>query len=424
MRLVNRKGIDDSKWEQGAAPRKAARPAEAVVDPALLSRAVATGLRVQPARVMALQRAAGNHAVVDTVTSGPRAGSTAVGRSPLVVQRDDQPPGPATPATGGPVADAAGTTGAAPDPTGPTVPGGSGTMAAPPRTQGVQLGGGDESSVSPEAQLSSDGNTVTLAVVAHNFNARSGRVLDILHEPGISIQVTPGNAPQPVIQAAIAALNAHIQSHGNDLVEISVSPQVQAGPGGVSASVQAQAEVHITATFSMTVSSTLSAAGHGASPDPSQVRVGGGGGVDLLWQPISIGTLFHLDSGGPERDRGPQIDVDALRADAKVINWVAGQLSAADFTSRAAGELDYRTMVTQLLDVMRGASGDTAEWIMHGMPPAAQLPAGLSAGLRRAAQLLAQASPELAHVHLVRVSVMAFDAQGSEHVVRWIPLGL
>ena len=43
---------------------------------------------------------------------------------------------------------------------------------------------------------------------------------------------------------------------------------------------------------------------------------------------------------------------------------------------------------------------------------------------RRAAQLLAQASPELARVHLVRVSVMAFDAQGSEHVVRRIPLAL
>jgi hypothetical protein len=81
-------------------------------------------------------------------------------------------------------------------------------------------------------------------------------------------------------------------------------------------------------------------------------------------------------------------------------------------------------MVTQLLDVMRGAGGDTAEWIMHGMPPANQLPTGLSGGLRRAAQLLAQASPELAHVRMVRVSVMAFDTQGSEHVVRWIPLGL
>jgi hypothetical protein len=188
--------------------------------------------------------------------------------------------------------------------------------------------------------------------------------------------------------------------------------------------VQAQAEVHITATFSMTVSSTLSAAGHSDTPDPSQVRLGGGGGVDLLWQPISIGTLFHLDSAGQDRDHGPQLDYDALRADAKVINWVAGQLSAADFTSRAAGELDYRTMVTQLLDVMRGAGGDTAEWIMHGMPPANQLPTGLSGGLRRAAQLLAQASPELAQVRMVRVSVMAFDAQGSEHVVRWIPLGL
>ena len=79
----------------------------------------------------------------------------------------------------------------------------------------------------------------------------------------------------------------------------------------------------------------------------------------------------------------------------------------------------------QLYNVMRGASGDTVEWIMHGMPPANQLPPGLRVGLQRAAQLLAQANPSLAAIHLIRVSVMAADETGDgEHVIRWIPVVL
>ncbi len=430
MSVPNRASVprrtDEPEGGPASAGRRAPDADAAPRVPALLERGASAGAPVVPAGILSMQRAAGNIAVAGAFAAARSAGTpsappqSASGRG-AVVQRD----APAPP-TGTPGADAgSGATagaGTAPAPDGPTVPGGSGTMAAPPRTQAVSTGDGN--AVGPEGQLSADANSVTLTVVAHNFNVHSGRVLDILHEPGISIQVSPGSAPQPVIQAAIAALDAHIRSHGDDLVEISLSPQVQAGPGGVTASVQAQAEIHITASFSMTVSSTISATGAGGTPDPSQVRVGSAGGVDLLWQPISIGTLFHLDSGSPERPQGGQIDYDALRADAKVISWVAGQLSPADFRSRASGDLDDQTMVTQLYDVMRGATGDAVDWVMHGMPPADQLPAGLASGLRRAAQLLAQANPALAHVRMVRVSVMAFDPQGAEHVVRLIPLSL
>ena len=333
----------------------------------------------------ALQHTVGNGAVAELVAQG---GATAVQRRAATVQRDPPTGGSGgAPAGGG---SSAGAGGAAPAPTGPVVTGGAGTLPAPPTTAAVDADG-----VSPEAQLSSDGNTVTLNIVAHNFNARTHGPLDILHEPGISIQVTPGNAPQPVVQAAIAALNRHIQAHGQDLVELSVSPQVQAGPGGVSAAVQAQAELHITATFSLTASSTISVAGHSDTLDPSQTRLAGNRAVDLLWQPISIGTLFHLGADGSRPDPGQPVDYAAVQADAKVISWVAGQLSAADFQTAGQEPFDVAELVTQLYNAMRGAGGDTVDWMLHGMPPAAQLPPGLSNGLRRAAQLLVQANPTL-----------------------------
>ncbi len=355
------------------------------------------GVRGSPEHpLVGLQRTAGNRAVSSMIT----------------VQRDG-PPGPGTGGTAG-----SGGGGAA---AGQTTTGGTGTIAAPPTTQGVSSG---DSGVSPEAQLASDGNTVTLTVVAHNFNVHSPGPLDILHEPGISIQVTPGNAPQPVVQAAIAALNLHIQSHGHDLVELSLSPQGQAGPGGVGASVQAQAELHITATFSITASSTLSVTGHSDTTDPSQVRVAGNRSVDLLWQPISIGTLFHFGSDGAPPPHGAPVDYAAVQADAKVISWVTGQLSRGDFTPPGQEALEVDTIVTQLYDAMRGAGGDTVDWMMHGMPPANQLPPGLSNGLRRAAELLVQANPGLGHIRLVRVNVLTARDNGGEQSIRWIPITL
>lgn len=414
-------------WEPGPGPRLSRQPTAPTPapNPALLDGAGDHG-PVAPAQLLALQRAAGNEAVVRAVTGGPHLHDRPSvqrqpsDRQPVVVQRDEAPRDPNTATT----ATTAGQAAPAPAPTGPAVPGGSKTVVAPPTTQGVQVAADDDKTVSPEGQLSSDGTTVTLAVVAHNFNARSGRWLDLLHEPGVSIQVTPGNAPQPVVQAAVAALNAHIRSRGDDLVEISVSPQGQAGPNGVSGSVQAQAELHITATFSITASSTLSAAGHTDATDPSQVRVAGNRNVDLLWQPISIGTLFHLDSGGPAPSRDKIPDYHADDAAQRVITWVTNQVSAADFT---AGDIDIDrgALVNQLYDAMRAARGDIAECAMHGMPPANQLPAGLSGGLQRAADLLIQADPSLAHISLVRVSLLSARASGSgESVVRWIPLAL
>jgi len=374
-----------------------------------------------------LQRLAGNRAVADVLgRTGARSGTAApaVASPPLqrlVVQRDDDPaaPGPSGAGTTTSGATTGGTSaGSAPAASGPAVPGGSGTVAAPPTTRAT-----DDASAG-EAQLASDGKSVTLTVVA-NVDAAHIGALDILHQPGISIQVTPGDAPQPVVQAAIAALNAHIQRHGQDLIEVSVSPQVQAGPGGVAGSIQAQAELHITASFSITASTAVGVSPHSDSPDPSQLRIGGNRDVDITWQPISIGTLWHLGADDQRRSPGPDLDYAALAADARVISWVSGQLNRADFTPPGQEALDVDTIVTQLYDVMRGARGDAAEWIMHGMPPANQLPPGLRVGLQRAAQLLAQANPSLAGIRSIRVSVMAADETGNgEHVVRWIPVTL
>ena len=256
-----------------------------------------------------LQQAAGNRAVAavlgKTVARPGMAvpGILSLPVQRLLVQRDDDPTdqGGASGSSGaGTTASGATTdttsTGNAPAPSGRTVPGGSGTVAAPPTTRAT-----DDASPG-EAQLASDGKSVTLTVVA-NVDAGHIGSLDILHQPGISIQATPGDAPQPLVQAAIAALNAHIRSHGQDLIEVSVSPQVQAGPGGVATSIQAQAELHITTSFSITASTAVGVSPHSDNPDPSQVRIGGNRDVDITWQPISIGTLWHLGAEDPRPSR-------------------------------------------------------------------------------------------------------------------------
>jgi hypothetical protein len=244
----------------------------------------------------------------------------------------------------------------------------------------------------------------------------------------VSIQVTPGT-PQPVVQAAIAAINAHLRRHGRDLVEVSVSPQASLDSSGRPAvGAQAQAEIHVTASASLTVASSVSAAPGGGEVDPGSLRLNRpGAAVDLTWSPVSIGVLYHLDAQDRRPDSGPQPDYEALRSDARIINWVVGQLDRADFTSPGAGELDVSTFVTQLLDAMRRAGGEEAQWNIHiGALQVADFPSGLTRGLTRAAQLVAVASPDVAGVRRVRVSVLNLprDGNGPERVARWMLLQL
>ena len=172
----------------------------------------------------------------------------------------------------------------------------------------------------------------------------------------------------------------------------------------------------------MTASSALAVAPHSGSPDPTQLPVASGRTVDLTWQPISIGTLFHL---APEQkpDSGTPLDYKALQADAATIGWVTGQLSPADFTTPKGDQLAINELVTTMQDAMRGARGDAANVVLHGMPRPAELPDGLSNGLRRAAQLLAQTDPTLAALRMVRVNILTATASG-EASIRTIPIAL
>jgi hypothetical protein len=360
----------------------------------------APGAGLTPAALLRLQATAGNHAVTRRLLA----------RQPTATQ------------TGPPA-----TTGAPPAPA--DVPGRSRLLDAPDPTRNVSAGParqGDDDAVHPAVDLAADASNVTVTLVLRNFNlpaSGDASTVDFLHEPGVSIQVSPGT-PEPVVQAAIAAINVHLRRHGRDLVELSVSPQAAVDSAGrPSAGLQGQAELHVTASFSITAATSVSAAPHsddhddGSVPLPSPDRR-----VDLSWAPMSIGVLFHLDAADHQADRGPGLDYAALRSDAALINWVVGQLDRADFASRGAGQLEASELVTQLLDTMRSAGSGEAQWTIHlGVLQVADIPTGLTRGLTRAAQLIAGASPAAAGVTRVRVSMLNLppSGEGAERVVRW-----
>ncbi len=382
----------------GAREHAEQAPAAVPEAPAPLAEA-APGLTLTPAALLRLQASAGNQAVT---------------RHLLARQPAATPTGP--PATAG----------APPAPA--DVPGRSRVIAPPDPTQNVAAGK-DDDAVHPAVDLAADANNVTVTLVLRNFNlpaSGDASTIDFLHEPGLSIQVSPGT-PQPVVQAAIAAINVHLRQHGRDLVELSVSPQASVdSTGRPSAGLQGQAELHVTASFSITAATSISVAPHSDTPDPGSVPLPSPDRhVDLRWSPMSIGVLFHLDAADSKPDHGPGLDYDALRSDAALINWVVNQLDRGDFASQAAGQLEVSEFVTQLLDVMRSAGSGEAQWTIHlGVLQVAEIPAGLTRGLTRAAQLIAGANQAAGGVTRVRVSMMNLppSGEGAERVVRWTVL--
>ena len=352
-----------------------------------------------PAALLALQATAGNQAVTRRLLA----------RQPAPTQT-----GPA-PATGAP-----------PPPA--DVPGRSKVIDPPDPIRGVAAGAGGDDSVHPAVDLSADARNVTITFVLRNFNLpQSGDAssIDFMHEPSLAIQVSPGT-PQPVIQAAIAAINVHLRAHGRDLVELSVSPQGSLDSSGrPQGGLQGQAELHVTTSFSLTAATSVSVGPHSDTPDPGNVPLPSPDRrFDINWQPFSVGVLFHLDAADRQPGGGPAIDYDALRSDAALINWVVGQLDRGDFSSRGAGQLEVNEFVTQLLDVMRRGGGE-AQWQIHlGVLQEADIPAGLTRGLTRAANLIASANRAASGVTSVRVSMLNLPpgGNGPEHVVRFTVL--
>ena len=267
------------------------------------------------------------------------------------------------------------------------MPGRSKLLDAPDPVRGVPDGG-----VHPAGDLAADQTNVTVTLILRNFNLPASgdtSAIDFLHEPGVSIQVTPGT-PDSVAQAAIAAINVHLRRHGRDLVELSASPQGALDPKkGPSASLQGQAELHVSATFSMTVASTVKATPHSDTPDgpnPDVPLQSPDRRFDLSWAPLSVGMLFHLDAKDAPGDPGAPLNYAALASDGAIITWVLNQLNKADFIPRGTSDpLQLDDFVTKLLDAMRRSPGGEAQCMLDiGMIQPDDLPAGLTGSAARA----------------------------------------
>ena len=289
---------------------------------------------------------------------------------------------------------------------------------------------------SPGVDHATEAGNVTITFVLRDFNlppSGDTSTVDFLHEPGVSIQVSPKQAPEPVVQAAIAAMNVHLARHGKDLVEISVGPQAAAGGGNnPSVGAQLEAEIHVSSTFSFTASTSIAAAApeHGKEPEDESLRLSKpGASVDITWSPMSLGVLYKLGGKEPPREEGKDSDYYAgLTAGKGAIGWVASQLDRSEFTPRGGGEpLDVNKIVTDLFDAMLAARGDEAQFNADlGVMQEADWPPGLTRGLARAAQLLVRARPDFARLRGIRLALLNLppDGKGPARVVRWKQLPL
>ena len=282
----------------------------------------------------------------------------------------------------------------------------------------------------PGADVGADAGNVTVTFILRDFNVpKSGDTssIDFLHEPGVSIQIAPKQAPEPVVQAAISAMNVHLSRHGKDLVELSVAPQASAGGGNnPSVGAQAQAEIHVSATFSITASTSVAASAPepGKDPDDGSLRLSKpGSSVDINWSPMSIGVLYKLGGKEPPREAGQGSEYyEALMPGKDLIPWVAGQLDPSEFTARNGQLVDIRDRVTEMFDAMVAAKGDEAQLNVDlGVLQEQDWPPGLARGLARAGQLLVGARPDFARrLRTVRLGLLNLppDGAGPKRVVR------
>src|SRR3989442_5058840 len=299
-------------------------------------------------RLLQLQRLVGNAAVAD-----------------LIIQRDTPP------ATATLLADAR--TGhrvraaALPEP-GRTIP-------PPPPVRGIPWSPvGEGEGPHRGVDIAADASSVTITFVYKDWNfpeSEDDAVIDWMHEPNVSIQVSPGSASPAVIQAAISAINVHLRRHAKDFVELSVSPQVGVptdDPGSVSVGAQAQAELHVTATFSLTAATTVSGSKNRDT-----------GRVDIQWNPISIGVLYHLESEKEKAAPGKSEKVD------DTIGWIESQFDASTLDDGGKDENlkdGEDAIILRLVNGMMAAKGKgEADIDLDLGPHARALPPRLEEGL-------------------------------------------
>jgi len=148
--------------------------------------------------------------------------------------------------------------------------------------------------------------TYSVTVVFRNLDAlklgKGDTELALLHEPNVSVQVSPDPNNQAAYQAAISIVNLHLKRNWGLLkpdVELSFGAQAGVTQPGNSpaAGVQAQLEVHVTTRISLVATTGLGfgpPVKPGDPPDRGAVHFGNRD-FDVGFTPFTIGIVGHWD---------------------------------------------------------------------------------------------------------------------------------
>jgi hypothetical protein len=156
------------------------------------------------------------------------------------------------------------------------------------------------------APKGSNPTTYTVTVVFRNLDAlkigKGNTELALLHEPNVSVQVSPDPNSPAAYQAAISIVNLHLKRNWGLLKpDVEISLGAQAGvttPGpNPTAGLQAQVEVHVTTNISIVATSGLGfgpAIKPGDPPDRGATHFGNRD-FDVGFTPFMIGIVGHWD---------------------------------------------------------------------------------------------------------------------------------
>jgi hypothetical protein len=180
----------------------------------------------------------------------------------------------------------------------------SGTSTGAGDNDAAHLAADIATALTANAPKGSNPTTYTVTVVFRNLDAlklgKGNTEVALLHEPNVSVQISPDPNSPAAYQAAISLVNVHLKRNWGLLkpdVEISVGAQAGVAGGSPNAGLQAQVEVHVTTQISIVATSGLNfgpGVKPGDPPDRGAVHFGNRD-VDASFTPFMIGIVGHWD---------------------------------------------------------------------------------------------------------------------------------
>jgi len=189
-------------------------------------------------------------------------------------------------------------------------PGSSGTATSGSAAKGdddaAHLAADIATALTANAPKGTNPTTYTVTVVFRNLDAlkigKGDTELAILHEPNVSVQLSPDPNSQAAYQAAISIVNLHLKRNWGLLKpDVEISLGAQAGvttPGpNPTGGLQAQVEVHVTTNISLVATSGVTfgpPVKPGDPPDRGALHFGNRD-YDVGFTPFMIGIVGHWD---------------------------------------------------------------------------------------------------------------------------------